>query len=253
MRVKLALAIILSVVLIGFASWSRFFGHPTDPAGVSLESTPVVSSGDELLNNYITNPSTTVNASGTPLTGTDTLSRGLIIDYVNLATSGQDTQENIDSLARKYVDSIAVFEKVNTISSTDLSLTASTQDNLRKYAESLVTIENSYRQLVVNTYTGSPSAITLGSNLYNVMGKVGDIYINTAEKLRVMPVPGVLAEQHVRLVNYYLRTANSMQSISNADSDPTTAFTGLVTLNKTVDEEDAILSSINTILTANGI
>jgi hypothetical protein len=44
-----------------------------------------------------------------------------------------------------------------------------------------------------------------------------------------------------------------MEAISNAENDSAKAFAGLTKMNENIDRENAILSSIAAILTANGL
>ncbi len=187
------------------------------------------------------------------LNATDLISHQLIVDYVNLSQSGQATDQSIDDLAEKYVDSLPTLNNAEIFSYAELNSVSNTPSNFQNYADGLKKIETEYSEAILKTSVVAKTLNYLGNNTYSTMRTFGNAYKNAADKLKVLPVPIALAEVHLELVNNYLSSSSAAIAISNTEKDSTFAFVGLVTLKKNMDEEDSILNSIDTILHNNNV
>jgi len=253
MQARLVLAISLSIILIGTAFLTRFFNRTDNSDQLVLESNPVNIEGVELFGNNFSKEVEKITTSDTEKpSGTDLFGRGLIGDYINLAASGQATQENLDSLAEMYINNIGILGSSKTINAFDLKIISSNKTNLSIYADNLVKIENEYKKTISILYSQTPST-ELGPELYLWTQKFGKACEKIAEDLQLIPTPTIVSILHVDLVNYYLSCSNAMLSIARTQEDPAQAFAGLATFNQQVSNERVILSDITTILNANGI
>lgn len=254
MRLRLALAFLVSIALIGVASWSRFAVAEKTPANIVAIEQPEISGDDydEILRDFLEPKTATSTPSEKgPLSSTDLIGRGLIMDYIGLAASGQATEASIATLANQYVTSIPALSKAQTISYSDLKKVTDTKINFQNYADELIKIHNSYAEIINGT--NLDAFTNLNPNLYSMASTLGQAYIEAASKLKSLPVPTSLIQVHLQLVNSYFSSAAAMNAISGTETDSAAAFAGLITLNDNLTKEDAFLSEISQILTSNGI
>jgi len=193
------------------------------------------------------------SSSTPPLTTTDLIGHQLILDYVDLATRGQATDENLNKLAENYVDSIPTILSPRTLNYTDLTSVSNTRLNLQTYATDFTKIYKSYSERVKAANANAKNSNVLGPGLYSLASNLSKIYLDTSNQLQKLPVPLALAENHLKIINIYLEDSVAMKAISETEKDASQAFAGMVTINNNMDEESAILNSITDILTKNGI
>ncbi len=207
---------------------------------------------NDSLNSYTEASST--QATPEELTGTDLVGRQLISDYLSLANNGQATDDNLSALAEKYVDSIPTLISAEQVAYADFTYSDNSHASLEKYGKD---IEGIYRQyatklLALQSMAGLKN-IVMGTDFSVSMKKVGDLYQDTANKMKEVAVPKLLAEKHLNLTNAYLKNAAAALSLTVADDDPTRGFAGLIMLSDSTDNEASLLVEIQQILTTNGI
>jgi len=250
MPARLFSALFVSIALVGGALWIRLSNN----AGVQYELALVEPDTKEsdILNYFLESNSGNPSVPAKTLPKTEILGRGLLAEYINLASSGGVTQEEIEALANKYVESITNLSQINTISYGNLKIVSNEKNNFQKYADEITKIHQAYTKGIEQEYKAS-NINTLDSSFYSLASVISIIYDDTASKLKKMPVPQALANIHLELINMYLLNAYSMEAISETEDDSAGSFAGLVALSDNVYKETAIFSEISRVLNANGI
>jgi hypothetical protein len=256
MRFRLALAFLVSFLLIGAASWFRF--APADKIEPNIVAVKQAGADDtyyeEILPSFIEPKSASSSSptSKSELSSTDIISRSLLGEYIDLATSGAATDASIRALADRYVESIPTLNQTTVINYNDIKTVSNTRSNLESYADTLTEIYTEYAVQISNSSRGKNLAV-LGPDLYLVAKTFNQAYTEAALKLRNITVPTPLVFSHLQLVNSYFSSAAAMEALSKTDEDSATAFAGLITFNENLEKEDAILTEISRILTSHGI
>jgi len=251
MRFRLALAFSVSILLIGVASWSRFTNvEKIQPSIVAIETNE--GNYQDFLQDFLEPKTVGTTTPSEPLTNTDLIGRQLIMDYIGLAAGGDASTASIDALAERYVESIPTLNNALTISYIDLRVVSNTKVNFENYSTQLGNIYIKHSERINRAY-----AEVIGTDLnnayYSAAKEAGMIYENTAMELKNLPVPVSVALSHLKLVNKHLSSAAALESISETEKDPMTAFAGLVAVNENLDEEIVILKQIGQLLKTNGI
>lgn len=255
MRFNLALAVLMSVLLIGVSSWSRF--TTTNKTQQGIVAVEQFNTNNDDYEDILQDFSTPKTASTTPversLSNTDLIGRQLILDYIGLAGSGQATDASVAALAEQYVISIPSINKAPTINSKDIQVVSNIKTNFQSYANEFTKIHKSYAEYINKAYVVGTNLNTLNPELYSLAITFSTAYTDTALKLKNLPVPTSLVSAHIQLVNSYLSSATAMKAISETEQDSAAAFAGLITLNENLDKENAFINAISQILTSNGI
>ncbi len=249
------MALFVSVVLVGGASWSRFAGAEKPVSDLLTVEERAASNDyyDKLFLDSLEATATTSAASQEPLTGTDLIGRQLILDYVDMATKGQATAANITALADRYIESIPTLNQAQTISYTELKTVSDTKANFQNYADELTKIYGTYATQISLARSRGGNLDTLNPAFYAFTLAFSAAYTEVAGKLKNLPVPATLASTHLQLINNYLSSAAAMKAISETEQDSARAFAGLIAMNENVEKELAILREIERILISNGI
>ncbi len=255
MQRRLGLALSLSLVLIAFATWFRF-SHSVRVSGENLtvinsksatDSTTIV---DALL------PATTtraISSSDEKLTDTDLVVRQLFSDYVSLSANGQATQATLDSLGDKYASSIASLNKAETVFISDLKITGNSTETLTAYMKSLSAIYNKYHALLAAQPVKGKDYTIFGPDLILLTKNYAKVYQDESTALRALPVPVAVSEDHLKLINLYLKRAWNMRAIANSDDDPADATAAIASESDMINDEQNLFLDIQKILNSNGI
>jgi hypothetical protein len=257
MRLRLTLSLSVSIILIGIASWSRFgTANYIQPNTIAIEQFGIGEkyySDEKFLQDFLEPKATSTEISTEPLSNTDMIGRQLILDYIDLATSGNAGINSIDALAERYVESIPTINKTTSIDHKDILVVSNAKHNLQNYANELIRIHTSYVERVTKAYVGGGSTATLGPSLYSFALIFSTSYADTAIQLQNLPVPTSLVPTHIKLVNGYNSSSIAMKALSEAENDSAAAFAGLIAFNKNIEKEESLLEEISNILTSNGI
>lgn len=247
MHARLFLALFVSIALVGGALWTRLSNNAT----VKYELALVEPSGGEgeFLDYFSNQSSKELAKSPEAVSASDLLGQNLLTDYIGLASSGRATDENVTSLTNKYIEGIPALLKADTKSYNDLKTTSNNQENLTKYAEALAKIYVEHADRINKTLKGGAAS---PETYYEMIGKSASIYKDTASKLLILPVPSLIAAEHLELINTHLLSASAAQSISEMNKDSTLGFAGLVNLNDNAGREVTILEQIVEIIKSNG-
>lgn len=246
MHARLALALFVSIALVGGALWTRLSNNAT----VKYELALVEPGGDSQFSDYFGSAGDIRAAKTIPKT--ELLGQQLILEYMALATNGQASDDAVAALAEKYVDSIPTLTQTKTVSYEELKIVTNNKKNFEKYASEITEIHKTYVESVERNYSKS-SLDTLDSAFYSATSDISGIYGKTASELKSMAVPSAIATLHLELINTYLMNAESMRAISGTENDSTKAFAGLIALSNNTDKEAAVLLEISRVLNENGI
>jgi len=238
MQINIAVALAVSLVLIGGATFNRFANNKTASPTLSVVNNPIESK-EELLKAYLTNTKSTTTEES--LTGTDLVGRQLMIDYLNLASRGQADPDSLAVLVDRYVESIPTLNQKRQISYADIKIGVNSKESFQLYANKL---ESIYQK-----YSIPPSA----EADYEFLATTATSYEGRAQELMGLTVPAKLALAHLGLVNSSLSNSSAFKAMAGAEQDPMTAMAGLSVMNSGLDKEVEILKEISQILKFNGI
>lgn len=255
MRFNLALALSLSILLVGGASWSRFAQSQKAETNLQLVKAEQKASEEyyeSVLAPLLAESASTTPSSAGPLTGTDLISRQLITDYVTLATEGGANDSNINILADRYIESIPTLISQEMVAYADIRVVSNNQSSLKKYSEELVRIQREYAQ-EASLLKPQPLIGGLSEDYYEYASSMAATYRKVATSLASVNVPTILAQDHIELVNTYFANATAMEAISKIAKDPATGFAGMVLLGESIGKEQAFLEKIGKVLTSNGV
>jgi hypothetical protein len=251
MRTPLVASILVSLVLVGGAVGYRVSN--IEEKKVALETIESKNIDWQDISTQVASNASSTTKSASALNKTDLIGRQLIFDYVELATSGQASDETIDRLAEKYVESIPTLISAEKIDVFDIRSVPDTQANLKSYGDNLNQIYTEFVLAIAEKYSGNKIEVALTNNPEALAGTMGKAYEKAAASLRNLSVPNSLLAIHVKFVNNYLSSAAALKSISLTDKDPAVAFAGLVAFNSNNGEEELIMGEISKILTSKGL
>jgi hypothetical protein len=252
MRGRVYLALFLSIILIGIASWTRLGGKSNPQLGLEVipKTEENVAYYEEIAKNYLQNTSTTPPEN---LSSTDLIGRQLIADYIALAANGQASEGQLGDLADKYVETIPTLVAVSRLTLTDLQIVANNKANFQNYATKVVQIHREYALELLSVQSGGGLSALFTTGSGEAPKKMYEVYQKTADKLKVVPAPQAVISDHLNLINLYLENATAMKSVSNLNLDPASAFAGLLLMSNNINKEAEILGRIEQIIKANGI
>lgn len=225
MRFRIILALVVSIFLIGIASWFRFEARNNNPTNLQVISAQY-EEVEKLPSLNIKTATTTT--SGEANTYTDLLARQLTSSYINLLNTGQATDDNINSLAQFYVDHITDLVTNEEIGLDDIRVTSNSKETLNIYANSFVEIYLKYEDLVQKEIdSGGDNLITFNSTQSEITKNISNLYRERAKTMIAIPTPTSLSDIHIKLINNYLADATYFKLISEAENDPALAFAAI--------------------------
>ncbi|CAN5150704.1 hypothetical protein BH11PAT3_BH11PAT3_2190 [soil metagenome] len=251
MKPKLTLSLILAVILIGGALFIRFFSSKQNSAGLVAVNQPTLLTDSDNGSVETVSPTTPgVTDENSTLTNSDKLGRNMLLDYVDLASSGQATDASVKALANKYVDLVPNINLAPIFNAKEVVVVSSTKENLLAYGNAMITIEKERSQAILKADTSGSLTDTKIINLAQISFAA---YTVAIEKLKKLSVPTPLVNSHTKLINVYLSIATSMKALSTLNKDTSSAFAGIIKLQSNLDFEQATLKEISQILTQNGV
>ncbi|MDB5266763.1 MAG: hypothetical protein JWN89_578 [Parcubacteria group bacterium] len=250
-RPRVYIALCASALLIIGAIWFRYSStHKQETQGLVAINQENIGSAEEYnqaITDYLASASGTSTAP--VLSKSDVLGRELILDYVNLATSGKATDESVQALADKYLDKVPSLNQAATIKIGDIKTTFTSKASLQTYTNEFGKIERDYAARINKASGKSPSAEIDGTKF----AEIGAAYTEAAAGLKGLLVPIAVLPQHLKLINSYLSSAAAMHALSEVDKDSSSAFAGIIALKANIDAESSLVQEIGQILTQNGI
>jgi hypothetical protein len=253
MKRRLFIPILISIILIGWATWFRFFDTKKSNTNLIYVANDQNNSSNKTSINSLPQSDNPSNSNASFPTDIDTISKKLFSDYLSLSINGSDTPENIQSLSDKYAEGIATIDKSEKIEISALTAVENTRPNFQNYADQFSALYLKYQVLIGKEYSLHENLDEAGPDLYDFSRNVGSIYKDEAEELKKMKVPKALLNTHLYLVNNYLSSSWALNASSQTETDSASAFAGMVSYKQNVDEEKELLKNIEEILTDNGI
>ena len=251
MRFKLALSVCIALLLIVTAVWYRYQNQVISSDGGFVEQELAVESIDYeeyLLGQLRTGlvASTSPETDSGELTATDLVGRQLFLDFLNMSSKGEATEENILSLANLYEENIVSLRGYEKMGPLELTVVPTTKENLIRYGEAVSEIYLRYQKLVEAETSMVDDSIfsSINPSSKQFASSLDKIFSLEAEEMRKLKVPQTLAETHLELTNNYLARAWFYRAIAEADTDPVLAFAAIASQDKNLAEETALQQKI---------
>jgi hypothetical protein len=256
MRFNVALALSVSILIIGIASWSRFFAPVTvKPTLVAVDRGQV--SQDEFAETFqdFLEPATVGMASTTEedLAVSDVVGRQLFSDYISLKSEGAVTPDNLQALAEKYANAVGTIGSTDRINNSQVTIIKDSSVVLKVYGDAVFQTRQKYQDLARNIAEKTEFSDYFDPRFKNFMMSMAKLCDQAAKELQNMPVPNSLADSHIKLINNYLDTGVVMQALGDLADNPIKAYAAINTQAEKAKEEEAILSNIRQILLSKGI
>lgn len=259
-RFHFRFALLFVALLIGGASWTRFVSAKKATGSLTAVANPDNNgiTEDDVLNAALADlaaASSTPTGPTQPLTDTDLISRQLLSDFMDLSSGGNVSDDQVAALANTYIDNISSLDKSEAITAANITIVPDSQTVFQSYADGFTSIYAKYEGLL-QTQLSSVDPIAVGGNP-NLTASFADtlstLYGREEKELQSLPTPNSLKEAHLKLLNNYSSSASAYHSLSKSQTDPASAFGGIVISKKNQTEETAILAEIEKILTDHGI
>lgn len=243
MKTRIAIALVASAILIGSALLSRTASKDKENIGVLSVREAEISEEEyqDFLQDFLSpRPSTT-----TPLTysdnSTDLLGKQLVLDYVNLAATGQLTNSGINNLVNQYAESIPALVQFKSIKESEIIVVPDNKVNFQSYDERLGKILLTHAQSLGYDSKEPSTSIPSPSLLKNS-------YEKTTLELKNLPVPKSLSSLHLDLANTYFVTAQTAAMITSPDEDPGQTLAAIILIDENLNKEAVTLNEIVRIL-----
>lgn len=254
-RIRLTAALSIAITLIAGAGWFRFVGTQASKAGlIAVAKIEQAATENTFLDSILEAPKTTSTVSKASLSPTEAVSRQFFSDYISLSSKGKVGSEDLKSLAAKYASSIGSQQlEAKSVTITSVRQVSDLEENLMRYGQALSVLRDKYKSLVEKKQKDGNLGDINSASFKTFMGDMGKLYESSARELLTFAVPASLAENHLALVNNYLKSAVAMETLSRMDENPIVAYTAMTTQSKNTKEEAELLLNIQTTLMANGV
>lgn len=250
-RIRLIVALLISIIFIGGAGWFRFTRMTKITKGLATKD-PSEERGS--FDHNFPNTDTVSGVTSEPLSQTDVVSRKLFSDYISLTSNGPAGAEDVNKLAEKYATEILRQVSSTEIGMGQIKTIADSRTNLSLYSQNVTSIRNDNKNLIEKLYSESGATNDINNPSFKIfMEEVGKLYNSAAQTLLALEVPASLAENHRALINNYLSSSLVMKMFGNVSKDPVGAYAAMNTQVKNAEEESQILSNIQNTLIASGI
>lgn len=200
-----------------------------------------------------------VTTSATPKkqpTQSEEFSKKFFTNYLELRRTGNLTESTIQDLVARMSEPLTEtaaraqysIRNIKVVNSGDTA-------TIRNYANSFGSIRERYKKAYENNQV---SVNQDGPNLEDPnflkdLSRVSNLYKNMASELSKIPVPQVLAEIHVSLLNTYSLSATGLYEISTISKDPLIAMTGIARHTEATQKETEYVEEIAKFLEQKGI
>lgn len=218
--------------------------------------------GDEVTglikNNQSALAKATVNTKTTNSkpTKTEEFSKKFFSNYLELRRSGNLTDENIQDLVARMSEPVTETAARAEYSTKNVTiLKTSDVTAIKNYANSFGAIRERYKKSYENNQVriGEDGPNFEDPNFLKDIARVSNLYKNMTTELSKIPVPEVLADTHISLLNTYSLSALGLYEISTISKDPLTAIKGIARHNEATQMEIVHVEEIATFLTQKGI
>ncbi len=225
----IALTIVFSLLAIVGAYRYRHSQEATVYSSSTGSTTPLTilaeNISDEDWQELLNRVGETQNSTNTaPLSNSDVISREIFAQFVYTKQQGKNiTPEQAKLIANdliKYADSIDVPLKQYTPA--DIKVVKNpTQNDIVTYRNQLNSIVFSEKQEIGNELVIMQEAV-VDNNLENMskLKGISDFYNKIAFQLLAVSAPAPIAQEHLDIVNLYLRIAKDVKSFDKLKNDP---------------------------------
>ena len=197
-------------------------------------------------NNIKINSSTIVEdkTKEQPLNPTELLGRNFFTKYVQLKQSGLTTDTDaVNTITTQIInDGVSSIKGPNSYTAKDIKiLSGSDITIIKKYAEDLMKI---LKDSMPEKNEAEVAMIAFESGDMSILQEIDKIvtgYRNAVNKLIATPVPQILAQSHLDLINGLSSQVFNAQALRNSDKDP---LTGLAAIGMEIKSLQAIANSI---------
>ena len=250
-RAHITGALFISLALIVGAFWSRFYEKEPTVALIALnESGEAVKVGEMSVDEYLGFDSINEGVAKN-LNQPELLGQQLITEYLSLSSRNENTPENLNELGRRMADSILSNESVAVVVKLDqIKIVADSNENLLSYNQKLTQLRAKYAALGGGMREFED---IFDAEFKAAMSQISSLAANAAGELLTFSVPVSLAENHLRLINNHLSTSKASMAVSLVEENPVGALSGLGTLSKNSEEEEALISAVRVLLMSKGL
>jgi hypothetical protein len=257
MQRRLAVALSISVLLIGGATWFRLTRVVKASRNLIVENKTTTSnlSSAALSEADIQTTATPTNATTSEsLNTTDLVGRQFMTDYLGLASNGQVTDANVSKLVDNYATNISNLDSFRPFATADITVVPTSKDTLDAYSKKVTAVYTKYHALGMNiTNSAGDLSSTDSKNFAPTMLALSKLALSAAEELKAVPVPDSLSVDHLQLVNNGISSANALKAIGSINDDSVTAYAALNAQAQNASEATTILLDIQSKLLASGI
>jgi hypothetical protein len=240
MRFRIALALSISVVFIGVATWLRLSEiKPEIPTIFSVNQPNTEADGLEMILNNLTERTPTISGAASTseiVTSTDIVTRNLLLNYIDASVNGDGvvSATTLEEVANHQTDEIINFHVFQRVGIQDIQIISDNADNAKDYA-------NKFSK-IYSKYTWEMNLVTDNAE------SLASLYENISTDLKRLPVPISVSNLHLELVNNQASTAAAVRSMGGINTDPIKAIAGMAALKENIPREKFILAEIDRIL-----
>lgn len=254
MKAQIVTAVLLSVVLVGGATWFRFLDNPyalKSAANLQLAAEPLGEVGGSF-DDVMWSAESTNSSSTTPkLNQTDILGRQLFSDYMTLSTQKGATSNNLNLLAVKFSDGLGSGITSNQEDITSLKVVNDSKENILSYSTNINLLKEKYKNLVAGEYNKNKFSSPEDKAFAEFMVRVSTLYEASAKELLAIKVPLSLSQNHLNLINNYLESATATRNIGNIEQDPLLAYKAMNVYAQNAEQESTLLLNIQMVIAQN--
>ncbi len=154
---------------------------------------------------------------------TDSLSKDVFTQYIKYNTSGEIKTDEIAKMTNDLLKN--KIQSANTITINQIKTTSSSVENLKIYGTNLAIVQDALTKVISNINTKKDKT-----------PYVAAAYRGAADVLKTVVVPDILAENHLLIVNGYIKYSEGMSLLEYQNSDPARALLGINSLQTATTE-----------------
>lgn len=244
MLFRVGIAVFLSFILIGGATWVRVSNQKSPaPTLIGVESS---NTEGTLTYEDVYGPAKDAETAipEENLTTTDLIGRQLISEYISLSSKSELSPDSLMGLADKYIELVPSIKiaGIKTISVSDIETVSDTEENYLDYDENINVI---YEEYIDSFDLVGEEELALNELPLDHVSSIQKIYKNISQNLSDIAVPKSIASSHIKLINHYLSVENYLQKIIDESSDPVVAMANLIILSEKSQDEAMLIDDIN--------
>ncbi len=154
---------------------------------------------------------------------TDSLSKDVFTQYIKYNTSGEIKSDEIAKITNDLLKN--KVQSTNTVKINQIKTTSSSVENLKIYGTNLAIVQDALTKAISNINTKKDKT-----------PYVAAAYRGAAEVLMSVNVPDILADNHLLIINGYLKYSDGMNLLEYQNSDPAKALLGINNLQTATTE-----------------